>query len=108
MKTILEFVSLINIIYSIVVLIIFYVLWRFFSQKGNSKNNNMIVEPISINYVLGGSSKCFDCERSIPNELKWMSAPTKCFDCEKQMIRPEFSHPVKTFSAEGGLLEINS
>jgi len=36
-----------------------------------------------------------------------MSAPTKCFDCEKQMVHPEFSHPVKTFSAEGGLLEIN-
>ncbi len=93
------------IIISVILISLLLVFYYFFSKYNN--NRVEYKEDLKYNYVLGGPSKCFDCERSLPNELKWMSAPTKCFDCEKQMLRPEFSHPVKTFSAEGGLLEIS-
>ena len=33
------------------------------------------------------ATKCFSCERELPDDLKWLGQPTKCFDCQR-----EFEH----------------
>ncbi len=41
-------------------------------------------EPFSQLY-LASSSKCFQCERALPDPIKWMGQPTKSFAAESQL-----------------------
>ena len=34
---------------------------------------------------LGSSSRCFSCERELPDPIKWVGQPTKSFDAEAQL-----------------------
>ena len=50
-------------------------------------------------------SKCFDCERQMPPELRYMAQQTKCFSCEREMakVSPDHAlgtHPQKCFDCE--------
>ena len=58
------------------------------------------------NYYLAQPSKCFDCERQLPNKLKYLGGPSKCFDCEAQIARTmgseyaDLAQPTKCFDCE--------
>ena len=56
-------------------------------------------------------TKCFDCEKGIPREQKYISGPTKCFSCEKELAKQygskyaALAQPSKCFSCEKQLLK---
>lgn len=58
------------------------------------------------NYYLGQPTKCFDCERQLPDNKKYLGGPSKCFDCEAQIAQrrgPEhadLAQPSKCFDCE--------
>lgn len=55
-------------------------------------------------YYLAQPTKCFSCEKELPQHLKYLGGPTKCFSCEKQMINQNLSGDLgqntKCFSCE--------
>ena len=54
----------------------------------------------------GQPTKCFDCERELPKDYKYLGGPTKCFSCEDQYIRmygpkyADLAQPTKCFDCE--------
>tara|TARA_B110000208_G_scaffold27010_1_gene35238 strand:+ start:113 stop:397 length:285 start_codon:yes stop_codon:yes gene_type:complete len=59
-----------------------------------------------VGYFIAQPSKCFDCERELPLNKKYMGGPTKCFSCEREIAKMYGSHmadlgqPTKCFSCE--------
>tara|TARA_B110000908_G_C10168384_1_gene409578 strand:+ start:940 stop:1203 length:264 start_codon:yes stop_codon:yes gene_type:complete len=57
-------------------------------------------------YFIAQPTKCFDCERELPTNKKYLGGPTKCFSCEREIARMYGSHmsdlgqPTKCFSCE--------
>ncbi len=57
-------------------------------------------------FVNAQPTKCFDCEKGIPKEKKYISGPTKCFSCEKDIHQrfggqySEYGQPTKCFDCE--------
>ena len=55
---------------------------------------------------LAQPSKCYSCEKSLPDKLKYLGGPTKCFSCEKEIIKKlgskyaDLGQPTKCFSCE--------
>jgi DNA-directed RNA polymerase subunit N (RpoN/RPB10) len=43
-----------------------------------------ILEAYRDSMYLNFPTKCFSCERELPDGLKWMGQPTKCFSCERE------------------------
>jgi DNA-directed RNA polymerase subunit N (RpoN/RPB10) len=54
---------------------------------------------------LGFPSKCFSCERQLPEGMKWMGQPTKCFSCERNTngLHPQMTHPSRCLSCAMGV-----
>ena len=59
-----------------------------------------------VSVVPAQPSKCFNCERELPDRKKYLSGPSKCFSCEQDILqrsidsRPGLAQPTKCFSCE--------
>ena len=53
---------------------------------------------------LGQPTKCFSCEKELPENLKYLGGPSKCYSCENQLLKSniiaDLAQPTKCFSCE--------
>lgn len=62
---------------------------------------------------LSQKSRCFDCERALPDGLKWLGQPTKDFSSQFQLAAQNpyggyFAAPEKCFSCQGQLTNLRT
>jgi hypothetical protein len=66
-----------------------------YSQSYSSKLLRRNDFPINKGYP-GPNTRCFSCEKQMPQGKEYLSRPTKCFSCEQQA--GSFGNPTKCFS----------
>lgn len=86
-------------------LVLFFILFLVLFVGKYNFNTDNIYSNVK-NVYRGQPTKCFDCERELPSNLKYLGGPTKCFSCEQQYINmygPEYAdlaQPTKCFDCE--------
>jgi|TARA_B100000963_G_C22639395_1_gene679529 hypothetical protein len=85
------------------IFILIAVAFLYFILKQEQRENFVSVVPAQ-------PTKCFSCERALPDKLKYLSGPSKCFSCEQDLLhrnppRPAgLAQPSKCFSCEKQML----
>jgi hypothetical protein len=50
-------------------------------------------------------TRCFDCEKNLPDNIKYIGQKTKCFSCEKDIIsrggNGDDVHPIRYYNGMG-------
>ena len=95
-------------IIAVCVFMVTAVVFLFLLITSDSYKESFEKEPFADTRYLEVPTKCFSCERQLPDGYKWLGQNTKCFSCERQMLEmnpnnPEsvyYEHPNKCFSCE--------
>ena len=77
---------------------------QYIQYEQNNPTNTHITHSVYQPYF--EKTRCFSCEKQMPESLKHISSPSKCFSCEAQLIRThgpnaaKFGKATKCFSCQ--------